>query len=235
VRARAGLFIIATVGFACASRPRVAPAPTTGEIIGLVRDRATGERIALAQLRLRGDAELVAHAAKSDPEGTYGFTRLRPGRYALTAYFAGDVVEVTNIEVSAGHATPVDIAFELGRVEPLHVDFGDPSAGAIDRYRPRHTTPGKGTIEGTVTDAATRERVTGAVITAIGPRMATTHQTVSDGQGRFVFADLAPGAYSVNAYYAIARRGQIEVLRNGLEVKEGEAVVVPLWIELEGN
>jgi hypothetical protein len=231
---RPALLSILGIAMACGGPQTTAHRPpSTGAVIGLVRDRASGEPIAMAELRLRLDGELgAAIRARSEPSGTYEIDGLQPGRYTLTTYYAGDVVEVANIGVSAGRTTPVDVAFELGRTEPLRVDYGDASDGAIDRYRPRRGDPATGLIEGTVSDSATRERVPGAVVTALGHELTDTRQTVTDGQGRFLFEDLPPGTYAVSAYYTVQRRGQIEVLRNGLEVRGGAAVVVPLWVEL---
>jgi hypothetical protein len=228
--------VMALAAGACHPQPRAAPV-TTGAIIGLVRDSATGEPIAMAALNLRADGELGRKSqTKSSHQGLYDFANLRPGRYALTAYFAGDVVEVANITVVAGRIAPVDVAFELGRVEPLVVDYGNPQDGAIARYTPKRANPNTGLIEGTVSDSATRERVAGAVVTALyGDRTDSTLQTVTDDRGRFVFEDLPPGVYAVSAYYTIATRGQIEVLRNSLDVHGGEAVIVPLWVELESQ
>ena len=79
-------------------------------------------------------------------------------------------------------------------------------------------------------DTSTKERVPGAVVTAV-TLAGQTEQTVSDDDGRYRF-DLAPGTYAVSAYYSIGGRGQIEVRRSGIAVAGAEAVSVPLWIEL---
>jgi large repetitive protein len=225
-----------------ACRPPPVTRPTTGGIIGLVRDGATGESIGKAELVLRADGQLERGAtAVTTAEGFYEFEKLPPGRYTITAHYAGETVEITNIAITAGRGAPVDIAFELGRADPLTVDYGNPDDGAIRHYRPKAADPSTGMIEGTVTDAATRERVPGAVVTAIvmvadhAATDANVEQSVTDAHGRFVFPRLAPGTYVVSAYYTIERRGQIEVQRNGLAVQAGEALVVPLWVELESQ
>jgi uncharacterized protein (DUF2141 family) len=242
MRVLAVLTLAAGALAAAACRPPPVPRPTTGGIIGLVRDAATGESIAKAELVLRADGQLERGAtAITTAEGYYEFDDLAPGRYTITAHFAGETVEVTNIAITAGRGAPVDIAFELGRADRLTIDYGDPDDGAIRHYRPKAADPSTGIIEGTVTDAATRERVPGAVVTAIV--MAADHaasdadvqQSVTDDHGRFVFPRLEPGTYVVSAYYTIERRGQIEVQRNGLAVQAGEALVVPLWVELEAQ
>jgi hypothetical protein len=72
------------------------------------------------------------------------------------------------------------------------------------------------------------------VITAVQDNnAATTQQTVSDDHGRYRFEQMRPGIYAISAYYSIGGRAQIEVRRSGIEVDRAEAVVVPLWIEMQ--
>jgi len=217
---------------ACASSPHPAKplASTKGVIAGLARDHDTGDPIAKAEIRIRRDGELAPHVTASNERGIYTVAELLPGRYSLSASFAGQPVEVENIDVRKGETTMVDLVFTLGRPDPVKVDFGNPKEGAIDRYKPRNLTANAAIIEGTVNDTGTRMRVAGAVVTAVGPD-ALTLQTISDPSGRFHF-ELAPGTYSVSAYYSIGGRGQIEVRRSGIDVHGAEAVVVPLWVEL---
>jgi hypothetical protein len=203
--------------------------PTTGAIAGLARDRDSGDPIAKAEIRVHGGAIAAQLVTASSDRGLYDVDHLPPGRYRLSSSFAGQEVEVVNIDVRAGEVTVVDLVFTLGRPEPIRVDFGDASASAIDRYRPRGLA-GAAVIEGTVNDTTTRMRVPGAVVTAVG-RGTWTQQTVSDDHGRFRFDALPPGVYSVSAYYSIGGRGQIEVRRSGIHAAAAEAVIVPLWIE----
>jgi hypothetical protein len=232
-----GVVLAASIAIASACGPAApAPRPSAGAIFGLVRDRATGTEVAMVDLRLRGaDPAAPVATAKSSEDGTYDFDPVAPGRYVLTATFAGDLVEIRNVVVVAGRATAVDVAFELGRLEPLYVDYGDPDDGKVSRYALRRADAGTGLIEGTVSDLATRERIPGAVVTAaLGFDVTNNLQVVTDGQGRFRFAGIAPGTYTISAYYTVARRGNIEVQRNSLRVNAGEATVVPMWLELEG-
>jgi hypothetical protein len=133
----------------------------------------------------------------------------------------------------AGETTFVDVVFTLGRPEPLRIDFGDPSRNEIVRYRPTNLPASHSILEGTVNEHATRKRISGAVVTAVMREIGETQHTVSDDHGRFRFAPIAPGTYSVSAYYNIAGRGQVEVRRSEIAVGGAEAVVVPLWIETE--
>lgn len=222
------LVVCAVAGLAACGAPQRAR-PTTGSIAGLARDHDSGDPIAKAEIHIRSDATTAQRVTASSDLGLFDVDRLPPGRYRLSAAFAGQPVEVVNIDVRAGEVSTVDLVFTLGRPDPIRIDFGDEAAAAIDRYRPRGLD-GAAVIEGTVNDSATRQRVPGAVVTAVRAD-ASTQQTVSDDHGRFRFDALPPGVYSVSAYYSIGGRGQIEVRRSGINVDAAEAVVVPLWIE----
>jgi hypothetical protein len=203
--------------------------PSQGSIAGLARDHDSGDAIARAEIRIRPPGAGAPLLTTSNDQGLYDLGHLAPGRYQLSARFAGQPVDVQNIDVRAGETTHVDIVFTLGRPDPVHVDY-DARDGAIDRYRPTHLGKTVAIIEGTVNDTSTRERVPGAVVTAVQGEL--TEQTVSDDNGRFRFDGVAPGTYSVSAYYSITGRGQIEVRRSQIDVAGAEAVIVPLWIEL---
>lgn len=215
---------------ACGGAPQRVARPTTGAIAGLVRDRDTGDPIAKADLRITTGGP--SRSVVSGDNGLYDIDHLSPGKYALVAVFAGQPIEISNIDVRAGNVTMVDIVFTLGRPEPIKVDFGNAKESAIERYRPTKAAPQVAIIEGTVSDTATKQRVPGAVVTAIiGDDPNKTQQTVSDDYGRFRFETL-PGTYSVSAYYSVGGRGQIEVRRSNIAVEGAEAVHVPLFIEM---
>ncbi len=204
--------------------------PTTGAIAGLARDHDSGDPVAKAEIRVHAVGDLKGRSTTSNAHGLYDLDGLAPGKYQLTARFAGQPVNVVNIAVSPGETTYVDVVFTLGRPEPLSVDYNEIEQSHIDRYRPPTLADTLAIIEGTVNDLSTRERIPGAVVTAVRPGGAT-QQTVSDDHGRFRFEPLEPGTYSVSAYYSIGGRGQVEVRRSQIEVGGAEAVVVPLWIE----
>jgi uncharacterized surface anchored protein len=205
--------------------------PTVGSIAGLVRDHDSGTVIAQAGIHVRAAGDMTRHDARSNADGHYAIGQLRPGRYSLDAEFAGQPIDVEDIAVRAGNATIVDLTFTLGRPDAVHVDFGNAREGAIDRYKPPALAASAGRIEGTVNQVGTRDRIGGAVVMASG-QTGSALETVSDDQGRYRFDDLAPGVYTVSAYYSIGGRGQIEIRRSEIQVAGGTAVVVPLWVEV---
>ncbi len=234
---------IVAAGCGAATHPRGGGRPSTGTIAGLARDHDSGDPVALADIRLRGK-DVDNMRALSTDKGTYALAHLKPGRYQLSASFAGQPVEVTNIDVKAGEITHVDLVFTLGHPDPIRVEYGDPKQSQIDHYNPTNLGTQVSIIEGTVNDLATRERVPGAVVTAVLHGTGTnaqneqneqneqTEQTISDDDGHYRFDPVAPGTYAVSAYYSIGGRGQIEVRRSGISVGGAQAVIVPLWIEL---
>ena len=102
------LYCCATVcGFLFGQKP--------GSITGVVRDAATGERLAYVSI-LRSEKEGTA----TQEEGIFEMTSLAPGRYTLTASCVGYELELLeNVEVTEGRTTTV--AFEL---EPVAI-LGD--------------------------------------------------------------------------------------------------------------
>jgi hypothetical protein len=206
------------------------PGPKGGSIAGVARDHDSGDPVAHAQLTVRMQGEMRPFSLSSNARGAFSFDHLPPGRYDLSASFAGQPITVDNIDVTRGNTSVVDVTFTLGRPDPITVDFGNPKEGEIDRYHPAHHTAATGIIEGTINDSGNHERVAGAVVTAVGA--SGTLQAVSDDQGRYRFDDVHPGTYVVSAYYSVAGHGQIEVRRSDIPVAGGEGVIVPLWVEL---
>lgn len=204
-----------------------------GSIVGLARDHDTGDLVAKAKITIRAQGQLAPLTTVTGKDGGFGLAGLPVGTYSLSANFAGTVVDVSNIVVAGGYPTVVDVMFELGKPDPVRKDFGDPSDSAIAYYSPSHHET---IIEGTVNNRGSKERIAGAVITAVGPGagpMAPTLQAVSDDQGRYRFDNIPPGIYVVSAYYSISNRGQMEVRRSDIHVGASQGVIVPLWVETE--
>jgi hypothetical protein len=214
---------------ACGGTQRVRPAE--GTIAGLARDRESGDPVASAEVHVRREGEMAARADKTAANGAYAVEHLAPGRYTLTAEFAGQPIDVERIDVRAGAIAVVDLAFTLGQPDPIHADFGDPKDGAIARYRSPRQSPDHAVIEGTMVDAATRGPVAGASVTATSST--GTLLTVTDAHGRYRFDAISPGTYTISAYYTLGGRGDLEIRRSAIDVRGGDGVIVPLWVELE--
>lgn len=204
--------------------------PTQGAVAGLARDHDSGDPVASADVHVRVRGEMQARVVTTGKDGTYRLDHLPPGTYSVTSEFAGQPIDVENVDVKAGDTAVVDFTFTLGRPDPVRHDFGDPKEGAIDRYHPHDLPRSRAVIEGTINDLGTRGRVIGAVVYAVD-QSGTALSTVSDDEGRYRF-DAYPGTYAVSAYYSIGGRGQIEVRRMGIRVDGAEAVIVPLWVEI---
>jgi hypothetical protein len=209
------------------------PRPTVGAIAGIARDHDSGDAVAKADIVVRADGNLAPYRAVTTAGGGYVIDRLKPGRYSLSATFAGQPVDVERITVRAGDTAVVDIVFTLGHPDPVRYEFGDPRAGLIDHYHPPGLAPTASIIEGTVNDAGSHGRVGGAVVTVVGGTGVL--QTVSDEQGRYRFERITPGTYAVSTYYSVSGHGQMEIRRSDIHVDGAEAVYVPLWIESAGQ
>jgi hypothetical protein len=213
----------------CATAAHVSR-PTDGGIAGVARDRESGDTIARVDIHLRAEGEMRAIAAASDATGHYQIAHVRPGRYTLTAEFAGQPIDVEHIDVRAGDTTVVDLVFTLGQPDRIHVEFGNARDGEIERYKSPRIAAQLAVIEGTLLDVSTRAPVAGASVSATAE--SGTQLAVTDADGRFRFDAVPPGVYTVSAYYSIGGRGQLEIRRGAIEVAGGHGVIVPLWVEL---
>lgn len=110
--------------------------PTTGAIAGLARDHASGDPIAKVEIRIRADATARQRVTASGDRGAYGVERLPPGRYRVSAAFAGQPLDVLNVEVRAGEVTTVDLVFTLGRPDRIRIDLGAPQQDSGLRAMP---------------------------------------------------------------------------------------------------
>ena len=221
----AALFVLA----ACGSAQH--PAPKLGSIVGVARDHDSGDPVSKATIVVRPEGALTAvRTLATDAKGHYVISGLGTGQFSLSASFAGQPVTVDHIAVARGRTAIVDVTFTLGKPDAVMVDFGNPKEGAIDRYHPSRHAATTGLVEGTVSEAGTRVRVAGAVVTATSGGNSLT--AVTDDEGRYRFDDVPPGTYEVSVYYSIAGRGQIEIRRSDIAVAGGEGVIVPIWIEV---
>ncbi|MDZ7346813.1 MAG: carboxypeptidase-like regulatory domain-containing protein, partial [candidate division KSB1 bacterium] len=78
---------------------------TTGKIIGVVTDKATGEALAGANVMIEG----TTLGAATNAQGGYIILNVPPGIYTLKASFIGyQVVRISNVRVSVDLTTEVN-------------------------------------------------------------------------------------------------------------------------------
>lgn len=85
----------------------------------------------------------------------------------------------------------------------------------------------KGIIKGSITDAATGERVVGASVSIVG----TAHGTVSDDTGAFLLAGLASGPYVLQVSYV----GYTTIRVADVTVKDGAETILDIHLEESGE
>ncbi len=208
-------------------------APATGSLSGMIRAAATGEGVPGTRVVLRRPGSVAPEATVADSDGAYMVGDLPPGRYAVSAYASETRIAEREVAIVAGRITGLDFAVGAVGAEADR-DLNAPSAAPLWRYRPVRADPGRGAIEGTVADLHHLERLAGAVVSIVRDGETAAEVVVTDDVGRFWVDGLVPGTYTVSAYYAVARVGQLEVLRNNVRVGGGEVVVVPLWLSTDG-
>jgi hypothetical protein len=218
----------------CHHRTPPRPAPTTGGIGGIVRDRVTGEPVE-AVLAAHGADSLDVHGARTGADGSYRIEGLPPGPYNLVATIPGTSMQFTDIPVVAGRVTGFDIPVDPAMVEVEPQSFQAIETDEIRLYQPDGLDPATARLEGLVTDVVTRERVGSVVIVATSPSAPEVLTSVSDDLGRFSLGLVPAGIYDLSAFYQVARRGQIEVKRSAVKVPVGYAVYVPMYVELSGS
>ncbi len=102
------LFIVSTVLHA------QLPAPTTGRIDGVVRDRATREPLVGVNIVIDG----TTTGTVTDIDGKYSLLRIEPGTYTVKYQLVGyATTTLQNVIVTAGKSVVHDISLELSAVE----------------------------------------------------------------------------------------------------------------------
>jgi len=139
--------------------------PTTGTLQGTVTDATTTAPISGATITIVGGPSTTTNTS-----GFYQFTNVAPNTYDVTASAAGYNPSTANgVTVTAGNTTIQDFALTA-------------------------SGPTTGTLQGTVTDAATTAPISGATVTIVGGDSTTT-----DGSGFYQFTNIAPDTYDVTA------------------------------------
>ncbi|HEY1814679.1 MAG TPA: TonB-dependent receptor [Kofleriaceae bacterium] len=100
-----------------------AQSATTGAILGVVKDKATGDALAGVTVIATSPALSQSQTAITDDKGEYRITDLPPGDYLVTFYYADITVERSGIHVGVGKTAPVyqDIDQTKAGGETIHV------------------------------------------------------------------------------------------------------------------
>ncbi len=94
----------------------VASAQQSGKIAGKVIDKKTGETLIGLTVKINGSNAGVS----TDIEGRYVLSGLNPGKYSLIFSYVGYQSKlITEIEVSAGKVSPVDVQMEEASTQTL--------------------------------------------------------------------------------------------------------------------
>jgi hypothetical protein len=94
---------------------------------------------------------------------------------------------------------------------------------------PAHSQDGSTALEGLVEDLSSA-RIAGAAVRVLNPDNGFRSSTSTDGEGRFRFAMLAPGRYTVTA----SAPGMAETSQSGLQLHVGGSMQLRLRLRLQG-
>lgn len=222
------LLLVMSAAFACggpAPVPATPEAPAGGAVAGVVVDAGDGAPLGFATVRAWSEQrERGSFTTSSD--GRFQIEALPPGRYQVIASYSGRRITVSGVEVQVGATTELAVTMPAEAHADLTEDRPELAVG--------NATGGPlGAIEGQVVDRRNSEPMPGAVVSATSDALPQPAYAVSDEQGRFRFAGLRPGTYTLTIYYHLISRGNIEIRRGGVEVVAGETTAAELFVDIE--
>jgi outer membrane receptor protein involved in Fe transport len=115
------------------SAPSLFAQSATGGIRGAVND-ANGAALPNAAVTAKNVATGVDLKTTSNSEGIYAFPRILPGKYTVTVEVAGfKKSEVSDIEVSVGKDTVIDVQLQAGQISDVVTVTGGAEAALVER------------------------------------------------------------------------------------------------------
>jgi Carboxypeptidase regulatory-like domain len=167
------------LGLTAAAAPLAAHAQT---LQGLVRDRATQQPVADAEVTLVDAQGEAAGTARSGPDGSFNVTGAAAGEYRLTARKLGYQVMLSNVvQLAQGQVLQVE-----ARLTPQ-----EPEAAAAPG--------GERGISGRVAESGTGRPVGRAIVTLLNERGHSVASVTADAEGNFHIPVPAPSRYQLRA------------------------------------
>lgn len=94
--------------------PSFAQTLTTGDISGIVTD-PSGAVVPQATVNLKGQATGVTQSVKSDQNGVYRFSQLKPGRYTITVSQSGFQNAEAQVDAGVGQLATANVQLTVGQ------------------------------------------------------------------------------------------------------------------------
>ena len=180
--------------------------PNPATISGVITDTA-GTPIANASVQLLDENGTVLGSAVTDDNGNYAIGNLPEGTFVIKVSAAGFAILITGIILAPGEQV-TGLTFSL--------------------------TPDPGNITGRITDSATGLPIIGAEVRVVldGILLAST---VTDENGGYVLAGLAPGSYTVVADANGYGTKAVGVIVESGQTSSADLAISPLVGRIEGS
>lgn len=188
-----------------------------GTLHGTVIDIANGEPVAVAEILVSSNGEIVARGT-TDGDGNYRLQNVPPGQYRIDVRYGGLTTTAEDVLVVKGGGTPLRMQLD-SRANQATAD------GHSKTDNPR------GTIAGVLRERAAGPGFSGATVEA--ERDGKSVLTISGDGGKFRFIGLEPGIYNVSVYYTLVDKGTVEVRRAGVEVTPYRETTIELTVDTD--
>lgn len=142
--------------------------PSPGTVTGTITGSA-GTPIEVAVIEVLDSGSNVIASTTSNAQGQYTINQLAPGTFRLRATAQNFQTSLLGFTIQAGQTTNQNIVLQ----------------------------PSPGTLTGTLTDAQTGNPLIGASVNVVNQANVTIATAITNAQGQYTIANLAPGTYTV--------------------------------------